>query len=121
MTHGNKLAEGLGGADWLSAAGIKVDGRATGTRDSVGLILPANRSQYGATHATVYRKTDTEGGGFIVRWWKVRSSTEADDVGEYESGKLVKIAAAIMDDLRRPEKAAEEQPRENYDSRYAAA
>jgi len=120
MSHGNKLVEGMGGADWLAATGVKVDTRAANSRDIVGLVLPGGRSVSEATHATVYRKPESEGGGFLVRWWKVKSSTEADEVGEYESARLARVAAAIGDDLRKAAAEAAGRAEEGADAPIAA-
>jgi len=94
-----ELLDGLGGKPWVRSVGAELEVRATARL--VRLVLTGGRSRCGADRAVVHRRTEADGGGYAVEWWRVGvGGGEADLVGEVEVRTIAAAAAAVTADLR---------------------
>lgn len=91
-----ELLEGLGGKRWVRSVGAELEVRATGRL--VRLVLPGGRSRCGADRAVVHRRTEADGGGYAVEWWRTGGG-EAEVMGEREVSTPAQAAEAVAGDL----------------------
>jgi len=97
MGDETELLDGMGGKPWVRSVGAELEVRATAKL--VRLVLPGGRSRCGADRAVVHRRTEGDGGGYAVEWWRV-SGGETEVVGEVEVGTPARAADAVANDLR---------------------
>ena len=91
------LLEGLGGKPWVRSIGAELEVRASARL--VRLVLPGGLSRCGADRAVVHRRTEADGGGYAVEWWRTVEG-EAEVMGEREVSTPAQAATAVADDLR---------------------
>lgn len=92
----SELLDAMGGKAWVRSVGADLEVRASAKL--VRLVLPGGRSRCGADRAVVHRRTEADGGGYAVEWWRV-SGGEAEVVGEVEVRTPARAAEAVADDL----------------------